>query len=220
MNKRQQKKIAKQQILSSLQSKGITEKQARKSYATDYAHKNTSSLTEIAKRQHSEITSINQLKDNLKSSVNYYNSIINQLRIQVNSLDSWRSFYLNEYNVDIKELGLVQWLDTSNLEQLHIGIENLKEELTGNKYIDNVQKAITNVGDTHNVYQLIHKYMAEEMETTIKPSAVIQHVRNRFELMAEEYFFDSDQIRQEQAIQAIGAKTFTENPIDPSLYNK
>lgn len=220
MNKRQQKKIAKQQILSSLQSKGLTERQARKSYATDYAHKNTSSLTEIAKRQHSEITSINQLKDNLKSSVNYYSSIINQINAQVNSLDSWRSFYLNQYNVDIKELGLVQWLDTTNLEQLHIGIENLKEELTGNRYIDNVQKAITNVGDTYNVYQLIHKYMAEEMETTIKPSAVIQHVRNRFELMAEEYFFDSDQIRQEQAIQAIGARTFTENPIDPSLYNK
>ena len=220
MNKRQQKKIATQQILSSLQSRGLTKKQARGAYATDYAHKNTSSLTEIAKRQHSEITSINQLKDNLKSSVNYYSSIINHILTQVNSLDHWRGFYLDKYNVDIKELGLSQWLDTSNLEQLHIGIENLKEELTGNKYIDNVQKAITNVGDTHNVYQLIHKYMAEEMETTIKPSAVIQHVKNRFELMAEEYFFDSDQIRQEQAIQAIGAKTFTENPIDPSLYNK
>lgn len=220
MNKRQQKKIAKQQILSSLQSRGLTERQARKSYVTDYAHKNTSSLTEIAKRQHSEISSINQLKDNLKSSVNYYSSIINHMLTQVNSLDHWRSFYLDKYNVDIKELGLSQWLDAANLEQLDIGIENFKEELTGNRYIDNVQKAITNVGDSHNVYQLIHKYMREEMETTIKPSAVIQHVRNRFELMAEEYFFDSDQIRQQQAIQAIGARTFTDNPIDPSLYNK
>lgn len=220
MNKRQQKKIAKQQILSSLQSRGLTKKQARGAYATDYAHKKTSSLTEIAKRQHSEITSINQVKDNLKSSVNYYSSIINQIRTQVNSLDHWRSFYLDKYNVDIKELGLSQWLDAANLEQLDIGIENFKEELTGNRYIDNVQKAITNVGDSHNVYQLIHKYMREEMETTIKPSAVIQHVRNRFELMAEEYFFDSDQIKQQQAIQAIGARTFTDNPIDPSLYNK
>ena len=220
MNKRQQKKIAKQQILSSLQSRGLTKKQARGAYATDYAHKKASSLTEIAKRQHSEITSINQLKDNLKSSVNYYSSIINQIRTQVNSLDHWRSFYLDKYNVDIKELGLSQWLNTNNLDELDKGIENFKEELTGNRYLDNVQTAISNVGDSHNVYELIHKYMREEMETTIKPSAVIQHVRNRFELMAEEYFFDSDQIKQQQAIQAIGAKTFTDNPIDPSLYNK
>lgn len=220
MNKRQQKKIAKQQILSSLQSQGLTKRQARNEYATSFAHKETSSLTQIAKRGSSSTTKVKHFYNKLKISVNHYSSIINQLHKVVNTLESWRQHYIDKYDIDVKELGIPQWLDANHLKELDNGIDNLKEYLTGNRYIDNLQTAINNVGDTHNVYELIHKYMREEMETTIKSSAVVLHVRNRFELMGEEYFFDSDQVRQQQAIQATGAKTFTDNPIDPSLYNK
>ena len=66
MNKRQQKKIAKQQILSSLQSKGLTKRQARNEYATSFAHKETSSLTQIAKRSSSATTKVKDFYNKLK----------------------------------------------------------------------------------------------------------------------------------------------------------
>lgn len=218
MNKRQQKKIAKQQILSNLQqSQGLTKRQAREQYAQSYSNEKTPSLRDIEKG----LTKVQNFIDKYNAIINHHlNSIIPQLDKLVNTLEYWRQYYIDKYDIDVKELGIPQWLDANHLKELDNGIDNLKEYLTGNRYIDNLQTAINNVGDTHNVYELIHKYMREEMETTIKSSAVVLHVRNRFELMAEEYFFDSDQVRQQQAIQATGAKTFTDNPIDPSLYNK
>lgn len=221
MNKRQQKKIAKQQILSSLQSQGLTKRQARNEYATSFAHKETSSLTQIAKRSSSATTKVKDFYNKLKISVNHYSSIINQLHKVVNTLESWRQYYIDNYNIDIKELGVNAWLNTNNLKELKNQMQiQVYDYIYGQNYYQNVIKAMITVGDFHEPDKLIAEYLHEGMLNSFNPKFVAKYVRDQFDLMAEEYFYGSDQVRQQQAINNTGAKTFTDNPIDPSMYNK
>ncbi|COE64517.1 hypothetical protein [Staphylococcus warneri] len=222
MNKRQQKKIAKQQILSNLQqSQGLTKRQAREQYTQSYSHKETSSLTQIAKRNSLATNKIKEFKKKLSTSVNHYSSIINQLHKLVNTLESWRQYYIDNYNIDIKELGVSAWVNSNNLKELKHQMEiQVYDYIYGQNYYQNVIKAMITVGDFHDPDKLIADYLHEGMLNSFNPKFVAKYVRDQFDLMAEEYFYGSDQVRQQQAINNTGAKTFTDNPIDPSMYNK
>lgn len=218
MNKRQQKKIAKQQILSSLQSQGLTKRQAREQYAQSYSNEKTPSLRDIEKG----LTKVQNFIDKYNAIINHHlNSIIPQLDKLVNTLEYWRQYYIDNYNIDIKELGVSAWVNSNNLKELKHQMEiQVYDYIYGQNYYQNVIKAMITVGDFHEPDKLIAEYLHEGMLNSFNPKFVAKYVRDQFDLMAEEYFYGSDQVRQQQAIQATGAKTFTDNPIDPSLYNK
>lgn len=231
LNKRQQKKIAKQNILNDIKKKyNVDDKQARTVYKN-------SEYTKLTSRQLSAKSNLlvknNNVKNNIfdktiktgKDAIPYLNSIISTFKQEVNGFKSTVARWLDNHNLDVEELP-TKWF-RKPLNELDIKLMEFRKDYglldnQNDQFIANYMTASSRtiglvkspIDDLNNII----KEVMSTQENNVKDAYDL--IVLKFEKLAEEYFHGSKIESQKEALNYSNAYVGYENPIDPKLFEK
>lgn len=197
-NKRKEDQIKKQINKQLLSKRKAFTKGERKRLVNELYDNNKANVTDL-NNQINDLFDINDLQP-------FLNNIISQVQNHVHNYESLIGKYQSQFLVDIKQY---RWSIENYSELLPMLVDYLNE-LQSSKYGQNYEKASITVNNGYTLLGTISKHLIdtlEEIEPKDTAKYVITNVKLLFVETAEDVFYASKQLRQQNAETRYGIGT-------------